>query len=54
MDDPRIPYGCLPILVGGALVVLGSRFLIEPLQSVGLLVLVGGVMVLVLAGLGRA
>ena len=49
MDDPRITYGCSPLLAGVALALLGYHFTIEPLQSLGVVALAGGVLVLVLA-----
>jgi hypothetical protein len=53
MDDPRITYGCSPLLAGIALALLGYHFTIEPLQSLGVVALAGGVLVLVLAALGK-
>ena len=54
MDDPRIIYGCVPLCAGGALFALGSHFLIELLRSVGIIAFAFGLLVLVLAAIGRS
>jgi hypothetical protein len=54
MDDPRITFGCLPVVSGVLLVVLGYHFTLESLQSLGSLASACGVLVLVLAALERA
>jgi len=53
-DDPRITYGCLPLVAGAALFVLGSSVLNELLRSVGIIAVAFGLLVLVLAAVGRS
>jgi hypothetical protein len=53
MDDPRLIYGCFPLVAGVLLAVLGYHFTLELLQSLGILASACGVLVLVLAALGK-
>jgi hypothetical protein len=53
MDDPRLSFGCFPLLAGVMLVVLGYHFTIEPFESLGVFAVAGEVLVLVRASLGR-
>ncbi len=53
MGDPRITYGCLPILAGVALILLGQHDAMEFLGSLGMVALGLGTLVLVVTDVDR-
>ena len=53
MDDPRLTYGCFPLCAGVAHFWLQSLVISELLRSLGIIVFAFGLLVLVLAAVGR-
>ena len=53
MIDPWITYGCVPLFAGLVLFGLGSHLTSEFLRSLGIMVFAFGLLVLVLAAVGR-
>jgi hypothetical protein len=54
MVDPRLTFGCVPLCAGVALFWLGSHGASELLRSLGIMAFAFGILVLVLAAVGRS